>query len=133
MSYRRGGGQFQGFNFSGPRHRAKSNQGSLNAVPPPSSLANRPSGNANFAPIGPRFGSRSGVGAGSVPLPSLHGSGGVGIPPPASLVNKQGYSTLNAISQISPASTSAYGVPTSRHKTEDEYVRTENISCMYHI
>lgn len=112
MNQRRGGAQFQGFSM-GPRPRGgnNANRGSLRAVPPPPSISSGRSGNANFAPLGPRFLPAAASSSGST-------LGGVGIPP-AIAINKQGYSTISSISQTAAAST-AYGVPNSRPKTEDE-------------
>ncbi len=119
MNQRRGGAQFQGFSM-GPRPRGgNANRGSLRAVPPPPSISSGRSGNANFAPLGPRFLPAGASSSGStLGANSLHG--GVGIPPPIA-INKQGYNTISSISQTAAAST-AYGVPNSRPKTEDEYV-----------
>lgn len=106
MSYRNNSDNrprgFSSFNV-GSKSRTNSNrvQTSLNAVPPPPSI-NRPnvsnfaqsSGNSN------RFSGSSNS-----------------VPPPQSL-SKQGYHTLNAISQN--AINTTYGIPTSRPKTEEE-------------
>jgi len=107
MSYRNNSDNrprgFSSFNV-GSKSRTNSNrvQTSLNAVPPPPSI-NRPnvsnfaqsSGNSN------RFSGSSNS-----------------VPPPQSL-SKQGYHTLNAISQN--AINTTYGIPTSRPKTEEDY------------
>lgn len=44
-------------------------------------------------------------------------------PPPSSGVSKQGYSTMNAISQTALAA--SWALPRKRAKTEDEYVFPE--------
>ena len=118
MNSGRGGSRFSGFSV-GPRPRSNVNKsGSLHAVPPPPSMT-RP-GNANFVPVAPRF-SRPGSSSSSYNRfqpPSVIGLAGVELIPPPVAVSKQGYSTLNAISQTAISST--YGIPTNRPKTEDE-------------
>lgn len=117
MNSGRGGSRFSGFSV-GPRPRSSVNKsGSLHAVPPPPSMM-RP-GNANLIPVAPRF-SRPGSsssGYNRFPPPPGAGLAGVELNLPMT-VSKQGYSTLNAISQTSISS--AYGIPTNRPKTEDE-------------
>lgn len=117
MNSGRGGSRFSGFSV-GPRPRANVNKsGSLHAVPPPPSMT-RP-GNPNAIQL-TRF-SRPGSSSASYnrfPPPGVgHPVSGVELIPPVS-VSRQGYSTLNAISQN--AINTTYGVPTNRPKTEDE-------------
>lgn len=104
--------RFSGFSV-GSRPRGSSNRqsaGSFSAVPPPTAPS-----------FGSRF-SRPGTSSSSFNrFPPPSGLGGV-IPPPhlstSTSTNKQGYSTLSAISQTTINSN--YGIPTSRPKTEDE-------------
>ena len=108
MSYRNNNdGRSRGFSsFSvGSKSRNTSNRTptSLNAVPPPPSI-NRPNV-SNFA-------QSSNLGNSSRFSGSTNS-----VPPPHSL-SKQGYHTLNAISQN--AINTTYGIPTSRPKTEEE-------------
>nr|CAH0113102.1 unnamed protein product [Daphnia galeata] len=123
MNSGRGGSRFSGFSV-GPRPRPNVNKssGSLHAVPPPPSML-RP-GNANTVPLAPRF-SRPGLpgSSSSSSYNRFHPAPGAGpisveLVSPVS-VSKQGYSTLNAISQS--AINTTYGVPTNRPKTEDDY------------
>ncbi|KAI9560256.1 hypothetical protein GHT06_014270 [Daphnia sinensis] len=122
MNSGRGGSRFSGFSV-GPRPRANLNKGdgSLHAVPPPSSMTRL--GNPNTIPLATRF-SRPGIPSSiSTGYNRFHPQPGAGridteLIPPVS-VSKQGYSTLNAISQ--GAINTAYGVPTNRPKTEDDY------------
>ncbi|XP_057365499.1 ATP-dependent RNA helicase DDX42-like [Daphnia carinata] len=122
MNSGRGGSRFSGFSV-GPRPRANLNKadGSLHAVPPPPSMTRL--GNPNTIPLATRF-SRPGVpSSSSAGYNRFHPQPGAGridveLVPPVS-ISKQGYSTLNAISQ--GAINTTYGVPTNRPKTEDDY------------
>lgn len=121
MNSGRGGSRFSGFSV-GPRPRANLNKSdsSLHAVPPPPSMTRL--GNPNTIPLATRF-SRPGLpGSPSASYNRIYPQPGAGridaeVLPPVS-VSKQGYSTLNAISQ--GAINTTYGVPTNRPKTEDE-------------
>lgn len=81
-------------------------------MPPPPSMS-RP-GNPNTIPLVSRF---SSPGTSSLSFNRFQSPSGVETP--AVTVNRQGYSTLNVISQNAIANTT-YGVPTNKPKTEDE-------------
>jgi len=105
--------RFSGFSVgSRPRGANRQSAGSFSAVPPPPTASS----------FGSRF-SRPGTSSNSLNrFPPPSGLSGVTIPPHLSTIsstNKQGYSTLSAISQTTVDTN--YGLPTSRPKTEDEY------------
>lgn len=113
----RGGRKFSGFSFGQRPRTNASTSCSLNAVPPPPSVL----GNANVRHTSPRFSVVTGA-ASERQNPNRDGLSSQ-YPMPQT-TNKQGYSTMNAIS--SSAMTSGYGISSSRPKSEEEYVLTNN-------